>query len=66
MAERKRVAVQMADAEKIERLVVALKAAQQFLSPEIPRGPSVNGWLNTVQFIDDALLAATAQSEQTE
>lgn len=38
-------------------LLTALKAAQQFLDPSVPRGPTVNGWLNTVELVDAALLS---------
>jgi len=40
---------------RIVRLKQALAAAQQFIDPEISRGPAVNGWQNTVDFVADVL-----------
>lgn len=33
----------------------ALKAAEQFLYPEIHRGPSIDGWQNTVNMVCAAI-----------
>lgn len=41
-----------------DELLVALKAAEQFLSPEIDRGPASDGWANTVQMVHDAIAKA--------
>ena len=43
-------------------LVVALRAAQQFLDPEVDRGPAVNGWQNTVDIVAAALSKALSQT----
>jgi len=40
-----------------EPLVEALKAARQFLQPEVMRGPSSAGWVNTVELVRVALAA---------
>lgn len=41
-----------------DELLTALKAAMQFLGPGIDRGPAVNGWTNTVDLVDTAILHA--------
>ena len=43
-----------------ETLVAAVRAAQQFLDPAIPRGPESNGWQNTVDLVKAALDRAQA------
>jgi len=47
-----------------ERLVVALQAARQFLDPEIARGPSIYGWQNTVDMVDEELRASVPAQEE--
>lgn len=44
-----------------DELLVALKAARQFLAPEISRGPAVNGWATTVDLVDAAIAKAEAR-----
>ena len=41
-----------------EALLTALKAAQQFLPPEIARGPDIFGWTNTVWTVHAVLAKA--------
>lgn len=41
-----------------DALVAALRAAFQFVQPEVPRGPASNGWANTVALIHEALAQA--------
>jgi hypothetical protein len=39
-------------------LLEAVKAAMQFLKPDIHRGPDSNGWVNTMTLIQDAIAKA--------
>ncbi len=39
-------------------LLAALKAAAQFIEPEIDRGPVVNGWQNTIDMVHAAIAKA--------
>jgi hypothetical protein len=39
-------------------LLDALKAAKQFLGPEVSRGPAINGWENTVATVEAAIAKA--------
>ena len=41
-------------------LLAALKAAQQFLAPDVERGPESNGWRNTLDLVEAAILRAEA------
>jgi hypothetical protein len=43
-----------------QKQILALRAAAQFLDPNIPRGPDVNGWSNTVEFVHEVLRDASA------
>lgn len=56
-------------AEKNARLIAAapelleaLKAASQFLQPDIHRGPDSNGWVNTIALVDAAIAKAEGVS----
>lgn len=42
-------------------LLEALKAAKQFLSIDISRGPASNGWVNTVDMVNAAIAKAEGQ-----
>jgi ElaB/YqjD/DUF883 family membrane-anchored ribosome-binding protein len=44
----------------VERLLEALEAAEQFIEPEIPRGPATDGWMNTKALVAEARESATA------
>ena len=41
--------------EALRQSQEALKAARQFLTPGIDRGPAINGWQNTLDMVDEAL-----------
>lgn len=45
-------------ARRIDSLEQALRAAEQFIHPEVSRGPAINGWENTVAMVDAALKGA--------
>lgn len=45
-------------AEALLALAGALKSAEQFMQPEIQRGPASNGWQNTVDSVSAALALA--------
>lgn len=44
-----------AQQKTIAELRVALVSAEQFLYPEIPRGPAINGWSNTLATVQAEL-----------
>ena len=46
--------------------IEALKAARQFLDPEVSRGPAINGWVNTVAMVDEALARVEAIRAETD
>lgn len=45
-------------AEKVLVLAEALVAAQQFMTPEVTRGPASDGWSNSMSLIQRALSEA--------
>jgi len=47
--------------DRVERLEQALIAAEQFIHPEIDRGPASNGWKTTVELVESALAAPTPE-----
>lgn len=49
---------------RIERLEGALRAAAQFLEPEIRRGPAADGWQNTMDAVEGALAHAESGEEE--
>lgn len=61
-AEFHRLSLESAESALAE-LRQALIAARQFLDPDIDRGPSSDGWLNTVELVAAALAAPARQSE---
>jgi hypothetical protein len=46
-------------------LYAALKAATQFLLPDIDRGPAIDGWQNTVNMVKEALAKADGAAVET-
>jgi hypothetical protein len=47
-----------------DELLAALKAARQFLDPGISRGPAIDGWVNTVNFVEDVIRKSEGVSVQ--
>lgn len=46
-----------------DALLAALRAAEQFLAPEIDRGPAINGWQNTVDMVRATIARANAEMD---
>ena len=58
---------QLAEAKQArDEALHALEAANQFIHPDVSRGPAVNGWQNTVDLVDAVLRQRAQPVAQTE